>query len=77
VRNEKLLSQQMFLSKAGVPLEGMSVKVLEERIMPISLKKKYIKYNELFVTGTESKLRNISGRIEMRIYYAAANYTNI
>jgi len=74
VRNEKLLSQQMFLSKAGVPLEGMSVKVLEERIMPISLKKKY---NELFVTGTESKLRNISGRIEMRIYYAAANYTNI
>jgi len=39
VRNEKLLSQQMFLSKAGVPLEGMSVKVLEERIMPISLKK--------------------------------------
>jgi len=29
----------MFLSKAGVPLEGMSVKVLEERIMPISLKK--------------------------------------
>jgi len=40
VRNEKLLSQQMFLSKAGVPLEGMSVKVLEERIMPISLKKK-------------------------------------
>jgi len=38
VRNEKLLSQQMFLSKAGVPLEGMSVKVLEERIMPISLK---------------------------------------
>jgi hypothetical protein len=74
VRNEKLLSQQMFLSKAGVPLEGMSVKVLEERIMPISFKKKY---NELFVTGTESKLRNISGRIEMRIYYAAANYTNI